>query len=377
MSFIPRNDRSVFGRWWHEVDHTLIQLMLIFIVFGWIIMFTGSVHEAQQSDFLVLKFSARKAAFALTGIGLMFGASFIPPTLLPRLVWVGYTLALGLLASLLVLGLEQDGGTRWLHIPGLPFYPQPTEFAKPFLVLALALCFARARTWGFARAWAAATAVFACVAVLIYIQRDVSQTAFVTLIFLVMAFMAGVSWPWVLTLTGIGATAGMAAYHSVGHFRDRVDNFWARLWGHDGDRYDQLDMVEAAFRNGGLQGLGLGEGDLKTKIPAGVNDMTLAIIGEELGMIGVLAVFALILVLWARTQRRVANMTEDFPRLAATGLAFLLVGQALIHIFYTLGLLPPTGITLPFFSDGGSSLIASALTVGLLLSLTRQRGPRR
>ncbi len=377
MSFVPRNDRSIFGRWWHEVDHTLIQLMLIFIFFGWIIMFTGSVHEAQQSDVLVLKFSARKAAFALAGIVLMFGVSFISPALMPRLVWVGYALALVLLASLLVLGLEQDGGTRWLHIPGLPFYPQPTEFAKPLLVLALALSFARARAWGFARAWAVATAAFACVAILIYIQRDVSQTAFVTLIFLVMAFIAGLSWPWVMMLTGIGVTAGLAAYHTVGHFRDRVNNFWARLRGQDGDQYDQLDMVEAAFRNGGFEGLGLGEGDLKSQIPSGVNDMTLAIIGEELGMIGVLAVFTLILVLWVRTQRRVSNMTEDFPRLAATGLAFLIVGQALIHIFYTLGLLPPTGITLPFFSDGGSSLIASALTVGLLLSLTRQRGPRR
>jgi len=134
-------------------------------------------------------------------------------------------------------------------------------------------------------------------------------------------------------------------------------------------------MAEDAFRNGGVEGLGLGEGRLKTSIPEAKNDMPLAIIGEEMGLIGALVVFGFFILVWTRTQRRLANMSNDFQRLGAIGLAFLLIAQALINIFYTIGLIPTTGITLPFFSDGGSSLIASALTVGFLLSLTRQRAP--
>ena len=136
-------------------------------------------------------------------------------------------------------------------------------------------------------------------------------------------------------------------------------------------------MVEDAFRQGGIAGRGLGEGWLKTAIPEAKNDMPLAVIGEELGLFGTFGVIMLFCMIWARAQHRIQHISDDFQRLAATGLAFLLLGQALINILYTIGFLPTTGITLPFFSDGGSSLLASALTVGLLLALTRRGGNLR
>lgn len=375
MSLIPRNDTSILGRWWNEVDQGQIWTVLILILAGWVIMFTGSAQEALQDNQPLLNFSARKALIVFAGLIIMFGASLVPPSIMPLITRAGFALALLLLLSLFIFGVSKNGATRWLAVPGLPFAPQPTEFVKPFFVLIVALCLAKARDWGFASAFWAAAACCGIVAALIITQPDVSQTAFIVVVFLVMVFMGGLALEWVVVLGGFASAAAVTLYFTIPHVRYRVDGFWMRTTGQDGNLRDHNDMAEDAFRNGGVEGLGLGEGRLKTSIPEAKNDMPLAIIGEEMGLIGALVVFGFFILVWTRTQRRLANMSNDFQRLGAIGLAFLLIAQALINIFYTIGLIPTTGITLPFFSDGGSSLIASALTVGFLLSLTRQRAP--
>ena len=374
MTYIARNDPSVVGRWWYEVDRGLIWTVLILILAGWMVMFTGSAQEALQDDQPLLNFSARKASFVVAGLILMFGASMLEPEQIRQFTLPGFALAILFLLSIFVFGVSQNGATRWVGIPGLPFYPQPTEFAKPFLVLTISLCLSQAKKWGFSRAFWAATAAFGTVVALVVMQPDISQALFLGLVFISLVFLAGIAFEWVLLLIASGISALGVAYLSLDHVRYRIDGFLARTRGTDGDRRDHNDMAEEAFRNGGVEGLGLGEGRLKTAIPEARNDMPLAIIGEEMGLIGALVVFAFFLMVWTRTQARLALITTDFQRLAAIGLAFLLLAQALINIFYTVGLIPTTGITLPFFSDGGSSLIASALTVGLLLALTRQRG---
>jgi len=280
------------------------------------------------------------------------------------------------LLSIFVLGVSKNGATRWVAIPGLPFFPQPTEFAKPLLVLMMAWCLCQARQWGFARAVLAAGSSFGLVALLVVLQPDISQALFLGLLFLALLFLAGIAMEWVLLLGGVGLGSLYLAYLSLDHVRYRLEAYWAHVRGTDGNTRTHNDMAEDAFRNGGIEGLGLGEGRLKTAIPEAKNDLPLAIIGEEMGLIGALVVFGLFFYVWTRIQGRLVGLVGDFQRLAAAGLAFLLLAQALINILYTIGLLPTTGITLPFFSDGGSSLIASAFTIGLLLALTRQRGAR-
>lgn len=373
MTYIARNDQSVVGRWWNEVDRGLIWNVLALIFAGSLIVFTGSAIEALQDDTALFSFSLKKIAFALIAITILFGVSMFRPEEVERLTWLGFTLAIILLLSLFVFGISKNGATRWIAVPGLPFYPQPTEFAKPFMVLALALCLSRAKDWGFSAAFWAATGVFALTAALVAVQPDISQTAFMLVIFVALLFLAGLALEWILMLAAAGVGGLAAAYFTLSHVKYRLDGFLARIGGADGDLRDHNDMAQDAFERGGVAGRGLGEGNWKTYIPEAQNDMPLAIIGEELGLIGALIVMVLFFLVWTRTQRRLRTMTNSFQQLAAGGLAFLFVGQVLINVLYTVGLIPTTGITLPFFSDGGSSLIASALTMGLLLALTRQK----
>ena len=226
------------------------------------------------------------------------------------------------------------------------------------------------------RAMSAATAVFVITLVPVVMQPDISQSAFLGAVFVTMIFFAGLSVQWIVAISSLLMAAGFIAYTTISNVQFRIDGFLARWSGADDGGRTQIDMVEDAFRQGGIAGRGLGEGWLKTAIPEAKNDMPLAVIGEELGLFGTFGVIMLFCMIWARAQHRIQYITDDFQRLAATGLAVLLLGQALINMLYTIGFLPPTGITLPFFSDGGSSLLASALTVGLLLALTRRWGVR-
>ena len=374
MSYIARNDPSIIGRWWHEVDRGLIGTTLILILAGVMVMFTGSAQEALQSDDPLLRFSIRKAVLVLAGLGLILLLSLAHPKQIEQLTPLGFMLALAFMLSIFVAGAGENGAVRWVTVPGLGFTPQPSEFAKPMLVLMLAYCLARIPSWGFARALATAFGCFASIATLIFIQPDVSQTIFLTLVFLALVYLAGLSFQWVLVLISLGGVSAYTIYRVSERVRERVDGFITFLQGQENDNPTQIEMIADAFREGGVEGVGFGEGHLKTKIPEVKNDMPLAIIGEETGIIGALVVFGLFFLVWSRTQARLKSLTGDFQRLAAAGLAFLFVGQALTNILYTVGILPPTGITLPFFSDGGSSLIASSIIIGLLLSMTRQRG---
>lgn len=374
MTYIARNDRTVVGQWWQEVDLTQICLTLGLIILGLAIVFTGSAQEALQEGQSPLALFAKKIAIALVGITVLLGLSMLKPSQVEGLVFLGFVLAIILLLSVFVIGVSKNGATRWIAIPGLPFAPQPTEFAKPAMILMIAWCLSQARVWGFGRAFLAAGASLAAVAGLVMMQPDISQTLFLVALFLGILFLGGLAIEWVFVLTGMAAGGLGLAYLTLDHVRYRIDGFIERTLGQDGNIRDHNDMAQEAFENGGLWGLGIGEGRLKSSIPEAKNDMPLAIIGEEIGLIGGITVSALFLFLWFRTQSRLKDLPSDFQRLAAGGLAFALLAQALINIFYTIGLIPTTGITLPFFSDGGSSLLATSVTVGLLLALTRRRG---
>ena len=374
MTYIARNDRSIVGQWWQEVDLTQICLTVGLIILGLAIVFTGSAQEALQAGQSPLALFARKIAIALVGLTLLLGLSLLKPAQVEGLVFLGFGLAIVLLLSIFVIGVSKNGATRWISIPGLPFAPQPTEFAKPAFILMTAWCLTQSRVWGFGRAFIAASAALATVAGLVMLQPDISQTLFLIALFLGILFLGGLAMEWVFLLTGLGAAGLGLAYLTLDHVRTRIDDFIARMLGQDDALYDHNDMAEEAFRQGGLWGRGLGEGRLKSSIPEAKNDMPLAIIGEEIGLIGGFTISGLFLFLWFRSQTRLRDLPSDFQRLAAGGLAFALLAQALINIFYTIGVIPTTGITLPFFSDGGSSLLATSIIVGLLLALTRRTG---
>ncbi len=284
-----------------------------------------------------------------------------------RLALLGCVVALALTAMTLVAGVEIKGARRWISLPGMTV--QPSEFLKPcFAVVAAWLLAEGKRTRGFP-GMAIAFAVFALIVLLLKSQPDIGMLAVVTAVFFAQLFVGGLN----LFLVGVGAGclagAGVGAYAIFPHVRSRVTRF---LDPAAGDSY-QVNRALEAFGNGGLLGRGPGEGRVKDVLPDAHADFVFAVMGEEFGMIVCVLVLSLFAFIVMRGLLRLLSEHDEFVILASCGLVSSFGLQAFVNMASTLHLIPTKGMTLPFVSYGGSSVIAIALGMGMLLALTRRR----
>jgi cell division protein FtsW len=267
----------------------------------------------------------------------------------------------------LVTGTEIKGATRWISLGG--FSLQPSEFLKPTFAVVTAWMLAAQHG---PRRWpgnAVAVLLFAVVVGLLLKQPDLGMTFVVTATWFAQFFLAGLSLFRVAALGIAGAGGLVGAYFVFPHVAARVDGFLDRS---SGDTY-QIDRSLEAFQNGGLFGRGPGEGTVKLQLPDAHSDFVFAVAGEEFGMIACLLITALFAFVVLRSIARLMQENSQFVQLAGTG---VLVGfglQALINMASSLHLMPTKGMTLPFISYGGSSVLALAMAMGMLLALSRRR----
>jgi cell division protein FtsW len=309
-----------------------------------------------------------KQVFFLAVAGLIVVCvSLLSPRGVRRVALAGCVIALLLTALTLVAGTEIKGARRWIALPGLSL--QPSEFLKPcFAVVAAWLIAEGRRTLRFP-GMLAALGVFAVIALLLKSQPDMGMLAVVTLVLFLQLFVAGMN----LAFVGVGA-AGIAAgaigaYTFFPHVRSRVMRFMDPA---SGDNFQVTRALEA-FGNGGLLGRGPGEGHVKDTIPDAHADFVYAVAGEEFGLIICLIILAVFAFIVLRGLLRVLQEGDLFVVLAATGLASGFGLQAFVNMASTLHLIPTKGMTLPFISYGGSSVVAVAVGMGMLLALTRRR----
>jgi cell division protein FtsW len=271
------------------------------------------------------------------------------------------------MVAALLVGPEIKGAHRWLVFG--PLSVQPSEFVKPaFVVLAAAALAERNRVAGFP-GLAVASTLFAVVAVLLVLQPDFGQTLLLSMVFAGLLFLVGMRWYWMAAIGGLGLAGAVGAYLLVPHVASRIDRF---IDPDAGDRF-QVNTALNAFMHGGITGVGPGEGELKVRLPDAHTDFIFAVAAEEFGLavcVGLVLLFGV--VIW-RTLQRAQEETDHFIQLASAGLAMLFGLQALINVAVSLNLMPAKGMTLPFVSYGGSSMLAMAVTIGMLLALTRQR----
>jgi len=344
MAF-ARTDRSILGRWWWTVDR-------------WSLLAIGALMAAGA----ILILAASPAAGAL-----IVGFSLLSVRWVRRAAVIGLLASLVLLVVVLVIGPEIKGATRWLPVMGISL--QPSEFAKPFLAVFCAWMFATARidetipgTW-------IALGVYLLVAALIIMQPDLGQTFVVTAVFGAQWFLAGLPIVYVVALAGLGVAGLVGSYLLLPHVAQRIDTF---LDPASGDSY-QIERSMQAFTNGGLFGRGPGEGTVKAQLPDAHADFIFAVAGEEFGALACLLILAVFAFVVLRGFSRVFEENNLFIMLAVTGLLTQFGLQALINMASSLHLVPTKGMTLPFISYGGSSLIALAITMGMVLALTRRR----
>ncbi|MGB7405942.1 MAG: putative peptidoglycan glycosyltransferase FtsW [Pacificimonas sp.] len=370
MTMFGRGDVTVFGRWYWTIDRTLLTMVLVLIGLGIIAVAAASPAGAarlsggnyQLGDLFFLK---RQIMWVLIGLPVLFGVSLLPKMWIRRMALVGT--GVGILA-LMVLPFVADpinGSTRWIEYAGVRV--QPSEFLKPMLVVTSAWILSLRFEDPEVPAISASALLLALVAALLVIQPDYGQTALIAVVWMTQAFIAGLSLAVVGALAVVFIAGLGIAYLTVPHITSRIDRF---ITG-EGDNY-QVERSLDALRSGGLFGTGPGEGQAKFSLPEPHTDYIYAVIGEEFGVIACLAVAVLFTAIVVRVLTQLFAEESPFVTIAAAGFACQLGLQAFINMGVSMNLLPAKGMTLPFVSHGGSSFIALALGMGMLLALTRR-----
>jgi len=349
------------------MDRLTLAALGALMLAGIILLLAASSPVATKLGLDPFHFVNRQILYLIPAIAIMLGTSLLSPHQIRRLALVVFALSMVLLAGTLVFGTEIKGARRWVVLLGVNI--QPSEFVKPAFVILIAWLFAESARKPDMPANIMALGLLGAVVSLLMLQPDVGQTMLTTMVWGVLFFMAGMRLIWVAGLAG-AAVAGLgAAYLTVPHVARRVNRFFDPS---SGDTF-QVDNAVESFLRGGWLGQGPGEGTVKRILPDSHADFIFAVAAEEFGIVLCLLVVGLFAFIVIRVLSRAIAAQDAFARYAAAGLAILFGTQSAINMAVNLHLIPAKGMTLPFISYGGSSLLSLAYGMGMVLALTRDR----
>jgi cell division protein FtsW len=364
---ITRADRSVLSDWWFTVDRLMFFALLLLMATGVMLSLAASPPIAERFDLEPFYFVRRHALLLLPAVIIMFTVSTLTPKQIRRTALIVFVIGIGLMILILFLGPEIKGAKRWLQVGS--FSLQPSEFVKPAFIVLTAWLFNESQKRKDVPGLELAILLYGIFALLLVLQPDFGQTLLVTLVWGALFYMAGINLFWILALGAVGLVGVVAAYFLAPHVTSRVDRF---LDPASGDTY-QADRSIDSFLHGGWFGRGPGEGTVKDVLPDSHTDFIFAVAAEEYGLIACLILLTLFAFIVLRGLSKASQESNGFIRHAVAGLMMLFGLQTLINMSVNVGLLPAKGMTLPFISYGGSSLLAMALTMGFALGLTRKR----
>ena len=368
-----RTDRSRLGVWWWTTDHLLLGATAILILLGVLLSFAASPAAAARMNIAdPFHFAVRQCVFAAGGAVLLLAVSMLSPRGVRRTCFFIYLIAIVIMATLPLMGHHAKGATRWLTWGG--FSLQPSEFMKPALIVLASWMFAEGQKGEGVPGVSIAFGLYALAVVLLLLQPDVGQTVLITIAFGAAFFMAGVPFAWMMGLGGAALAGAVSLYFVFDHVSSRVNKF---LSADGGDAHQssasQAARAQEAIAAGGLFGRGPGEGVMKRNVPDLHTDFIYSVAAEEYGLIFSLLLITLFAFIVLRGLYKSMRLADPFEQVAS-GALFVLVGQqAFINIAVNLKMIPTKGMTLPFISYGGSSMLAMGLTLGLALALTRKR----
>lgn len=363
-----RTNRSPIFEWWRSVDQLTLSLLVCLIAAGLILSMGASPAASMRLEYSnPFNFLYKHAFFAVLGLGSAIVISIMGPTFARRLGLVALVSSIILMAALPVIGYEVKGATRWFRMG--PFGLQPSEFAKPAFIVFAAWMFAMKKRDPKLPAVGIVFATYVLLIIMLIQQPDFGQSFLLTLSFAAVFFFAGVSLGWVFIMMGLSVFGAVAAYFALPHVQDRVTRF---LNPESSDTY-QTDKALEAIANGGLLGRGPGEGTVKHSVPDIHTDFIFAATVEEFGFLISLVLIAMLSGFVLRSFRNALKLNDYFSQLAVAGLSTMVGMQIVINLFVNLNMAPPKGMTLPFISYGGSSMLALCFTAGLILAFTRHR----
>ena len=363
-----RVGEAILPKWWRTIDRGSLSCILILFSIGILLGLAASPPLAAKNGFEAFHYVKRQAVFGGLALLAMVVTSMMTPKLVRRLSVIGFLVAFVSIALLPQFGTDfGKGAVRWYSLGFASI--QPSEFLKPGFVVVSAWMLAASQEINGppGRLWSLVL-MMVCCGMLIF-QPDFGQACIVFFGWAVIYFVAGAPMTLLLALAGLVVAIGGVAYGHSEHFARRIDGFLYP----DFDPTSQLGYATNAIREGGILGVGVGEGQVKWSLPDAHTDFIIAVAAEEFGLIMVLFIIVLYLIIVVRTLLRLMRERDPFIRLAGTGLACIFGVQAFINLGVAVRLLPAKGMTLPFVSYGGSSLIAGGIAVGMLLAFTRTR----
>ncbi|MCL4148872.1 UNVERIFIED_CONTAM: hypothetical protein GTU68_011950, partial [Idotea baltica] len=337
----------------------------LLMVGGVVLSFAASPPVAERLGVDTFFFVKRQAMYLIPGIMIMLAGSLMAPRVIRRAALIVFVGSLVLLIATLFVGFEAKGARRWIYLAG--FSLQPSEFLKPAFVILIAFLLSESGRRREVPGVLFAFVLFAICAALLIAQPDFGQTMLLGMVWAGLFFLNGISWMIIMALGAIGVAGLFAAYAFLPHVTNRVDRF---LDPASGDTY-QVDTARDSFLAGGWFG---GEGTVKPHSADSHNRLhTFGRRGEEFGVIVCLLLVAIFAFIVLRGLKHASRDQDAFSRLATAGLVVLFGLQATINLAVNLHLMPSKGMTLPFISYGGSSMLSSAMTAGAILALTRRR----
>jgi cell division protein FtsW len=364
---VSRAHRTPFGEWWWTVDRLTLAAIGALMLAGVVLSLAASPPVAGRLGLDPFYFVNRHILYLIPTIAIMLAVSFLNPHQIRRLSLIVFAVSLVLVAATPHFGAEIKGAKRWLIIFGVNI--QPSEFLKPAFVILIAWLFGESAKRPDMPANAIALAMLIAVVALLVAQPDFGQTMLIVLVWSALFFMAGMRLVWVFGMGGMAGFGLLAAYYTVPHVAGRIQKF---LNPASGDTFN-IDIATESFVRGGWFGMGPGEGTVKRMLPESHTDFVFAVAAEEFGVALCLVLAALFAFVVIRMMLRAMRSGDAFTRFAAAGLTMLFATQSAINMAVNLHLIPAKGMTLPFISYGGSSMISLAFAMGMLLALTREQ----
>ncbi len=360
-----------FYDWWKNIDKFLLFLILgLFLLGLFFSLVSTSLIASDKLDTKSYYFFLKHFAYIVLAIGILIIFSFLNQKILSRLSLILFLVAFLSLLLVPFLGIEVKGSKRWLDLLFLPRF-QPVEIIKPFLIVSLSLMLTIQNRRLYFKYFLSSLFILPILMLLIY-QPDIGQTILISMVWLSLIFISGINiFIFFIFFFVVGLTVSYLVL-----FIPKFDYIKIRLLAFldssSGNNY-QAEKATDAIINGGFFGKGIGEGTLNSRVPEAHTDYIVSVISEEFGAIIVIAILFIYLIFSYRVIRKINLVNEDLSKLILSGCISLILIQTFIHIGVNIRILPTTGMTLPFLSYGGSSIVSTAILSGLILNLTKRK----
>ena len=364
---VSRATRSPFASWWWTVDRLMLAAIVTLMLGGIVLSLAASPPVATRLGLDPFYFVGRHIMYLIPAAILMIAVSFMSPRQIRRSALAVFAVSYVMVIMTQFYGAEVKGAHRWIIIAGLNI--QPSEFMKPAFVILVAYLFAESSKKPDVPANTMAVVLLLATVFALVMQPDFGQTTLLALVWGSLFFMSGMRMVWVVGLGGVASFGLATAYYMVPYIARRIKRF---LDPASGDTF-QIDSSLESFMRGGWFGRGPGEGTVKRILPDSHADFVFAVAAEEFGIALCLILLALFAFIVLRALINAMRNEDPFARFATAGLAILFGAQSAINMSVNLALIPAKGMTLPFISYGGSSMISLAYGMGMLLALTRER----